>query len=118
MKKIFIFFISIFLYADVSNILIQMNKIETYKHSFKKIYLTKCEKEEIKSVLVKNTVPFELVLKAIFNNKALINNTWVKKGDFIKGYKVLKIYSRKVILKKNNKIIVLKFNNNMLKVKK
>jgi hypothetical protein len=118
MKKMVIF-LSVFLFADISNILITINKIETYKPLFKKIKFIKFKKTaNIKQISNNTNNNFELQLNAVFNKKALINSMWVKKGDFIKGYKVIKIYSKRVILKKENQIIVLKLENNILKVKK
>jgi hypothetical protein len=116
--KYVLLFLGFFLYADISNILFEIDKIENYKPVFKKIYFIKCNK--IKNISEKKVVnkKSELKLMAIFNNQALINNKWVKAGDYLKGYKVIKIYPRKVILRKENKIIILKFNNNLLKVKK
>jgi hypothetical protein len=116
--KYFVLFLSVFLYADISNIILKINNIENYKPVFKKIYFIKCNK--IKNISEKKVVnkKSELKLMAIFNNQALINNKWVKAGDYLKGYKVIKIYPKKVILKKGNKIFVLGFNNNLLKVEK
>jgi hypothetical protein len=117
MKKSIIF-IAVFIYADISNILFKIEKIESYKPVFKKIYLKRCRKikKPVRVYSVNKNV--QLHLMAIFNDKVLINNTWVKKGDFIEGYKIIKIYPKKVILRKNNKFIVLKFNNNFLRIKK
>ncbi|GAX87079.1 conserved hypothetical protein [Lebetimonas natsushimae] len=117
MRYIFLF-LGVVLFADISNVLLKLDKIENYKPVFKKIYFIKCNK--IKNVSEKSIVnkQSELKLKAIFNNKALINNMWVKKGDLINGFRVIKIYSKEVVLKKENKIIILTFNNNLLKVEK
>ena len=121
MKKMIIIFIGIFLYADISNILLKIYKIENFHRSFIKINLPTCRRNFTKKVNfsgeVKNN-PIKLTLNAIFNNKALINNRWVKVGDFFDGYQIIQILSKKVILKRNNKIIVLKFNRYLIKVKK
>jgi hypothetical protein len=117
MKKTIIF-LSIFLYADISNILLKIDKIEHYKRKFNKIFLKKCNVNIYNSNLSNNKISIkktDLSLAAIFNNKALINNKWVQKGDIIDGYKVLKIYPKKVLLKKDKKIVVLKFDNILLK---
>jgi hypothetical protein len=113
MKKI-ILFSAIFLYADISNILLKISNMENYKIKFKKIYFTKCT--ETKKFIPLNN-KFELKLMAVFNKKALINNEWLKKGDIIKGYKVIEIYPKKVVLKRENHFIILKFSD-LLKVKK
>ncbi|NPA50729.1 MAG: hypothetical protein GXO02_03765 [Epsilonproteobacteria bacterium] len=39
------------------------------------------------------------ILGAIINNKAYLNGTWVKVGDTISGFKVVKIYDDSVELK-------------------
>jgi hypothetical protein len=121
MKK-FILLLAVFLYADISGVLIKINKIESFKPKFKKIKFIKCNKPHkmVKYSAVNNNInnKFELKLMAIFGKKALINNKWLKEKDYIEGYKIVKIYSKKVLLKKDNKIIVLKFNNILLKVKK
>lgn len=122
MKKVLIF-ITLFLYADVSNIILKIDKIERYKPVFKHIFIPDCDEKKVIKVTLKNkpTVKsnvLELKLLAIFNKKAFINYKWVKEGDEIGGYKVVKIYPRKVLLKKDNKVTVLKFNNILLKIKK
>jgi hypothetical protein len=76
----------------------------------------KCKKKRINKLEFENTIKFKL--KAIFNKKALINNKWVKEGDFIKDFKVLKISPKEVILTNSHKVVILKFNNNLLKVQK
>jgi hypothetical protein len=121
MKKNLIF-VTIFLYADVSNIILKIDKIERYKPVFKYIYMPECKEKKVKIISVNNKIPLskkrvELKLLAIFNKKALINNEWLKKGDIIKGYKVIEIYPKKVVLKRENHFIILKFND-LLKVKK
>jgi len=121
MRKIVIMFIGIFLYADISNILLKIYGIENFHRSFIKINLPDCErtfskKDNFIGEIKKSDN--KLILNAIFNNKALINNKWVKAGDFFNSYQVMKILSKQVILKRNNRIIVLKFNQSVIKVKK
>lgn len=121
MKKNLIF-VTIFLYADVSNIILKIDKIERYKPVFKHIYMPECKEKKVKIISVNNKIPLskkrvELKLLAIFNKKAFINYQWVKEGDELSGYKVVKIYHKKVLLKRNNKFIVLKFNNKLLERK-
>jgi len=117
MKKIIIFF-TLFLYADISNVLFQIDKIENYKPKFKHINIKKCNE-----VLSSNHIKIinnhsNLKLKAIFNKKVLIDNKWLGEGNIVKGYKIIKIYPKKVLLKKENNFLILRFNNNLLKVKK
>ena len=124
MKQFLMLCVAIFLYADVSNILLKIDKIEKYSPKFKKMNIRKCykkmetiHKNTIKSIsVIRNN--FKITLQAVFNKKALINNKWLKEGDFIDGYKVVKIYKKKIILKRDSKLGILKFNTNILKVKK
>lgn len=51
-------------------------------------------------------------LSAIIDNKILINDIWLKKGDSIELYKVEEINSNKVLLNSSNKTIELKLNKN------
>jgi len=121
MKKIVFIVIGIFLYADISNVLLKIDKLENFKRTFMKIDLPICKKTTPKqSIIIKNQVKHEnaLTLNAIFNKKALINNKWVKSGDVLNGYKVMKVFSKQVVLKRGKNIIVLKFNKSLIKVKK
>ena len=61
-----------------------------------------------------------LTLSLIMNNRAMINNTWYKKGDTVNGYKVKEIDFKSVLLTKKKKKLLLstkssntnlKFNN-------
>jgi len=119
MKIIFFIIIGVFVYADISNILLKLDNLEKFKRPFIKINFPVCINKNIKeekvSLNIKNT---KLVLNAIFNKKALINNKWLKEGDSFNGYQVMKIFPKKVILERENKIIVLKFNESLIKVKK
>jgi hypothetical protein len=109
MRKILILFIAVLIYADVSEIVIKISEIEKYKPKFKTVDFKLCRKNIIISPIKTNNVKFKLL--AIMNKKALINNKWVSKGDFIRDWEVVKIYNKKVVLKKENKILILKFNN-------
>jgi len=114
---LYIFLLISFLNADISNILLQIDKIEKYQLKFKQINI-KCN--VIKLFIHSKTTPVNsnLKLNAIFNKKALINNRWFSEGNVINGYKIIKIYSQEVLLKKDDKFLILKFDNNLLKVKK
>jgi len=119
MKKLIIF-LAILLYADISDILIKIKDIENMKKSFLKVnYNIFGENYNIESSfipVVNNEI--NLNIFAIFNNKVNINGKWYKTGDEVEGYKIFKITSDKIFLKRDNKIIVLKIRqSNILKVK-
>ncbi|WP_304542946.1 hypothetical protein [Sulfurimonas microaerophilic] len=63
----------------------------------------------------------KLSLEAIINKSVLIDGRWYKEGQSVQGYKIEKVGSKTVFLKRNKKLIVLstksqhkslKFNNN------
>jgi hypothetical protein len=54
---------------------------------------------------VEQTVNFKL--SAIINNRAMINNQWVEKGDTIQGYTVETVEENRVVLKKANRTVEL-----------
>lgn len=127
MKKIFFVFIFVYAYSDVSFIINKIKKLEQYKPKFKKIQnysvfsneildLNKTQKITQKITQIKESKT--LTLNAIFQNKANINGVWVKRRDFIEGFKILKIKRDSVVLKKDNKIIVLSLKPKLLKVAK
>jgi len=121
MKKIIFITVGIFLYADISNVLLKIDKLENFKRTFMKIDLPVCKNTTPKQeTIFTNSSKSEnkLILNAIFNKKALINNEWVKSGDILNGYKVMKVFSKQVVLKRGKNIIVLKFNKSLIKVKK
>ncbi|ACM92103.1 hypothetical protein NAMH_1375 [Nautilia profundicola AmH] len=122
MKKLIIFVILITLNADIYTVITEIKKMQTYTPNFKKI-----EKYNIFSSfnIVNKNIPLEITaqdkilsLNAIFQNKADINGVWVKVGDEIAGYKVIKINNNEVVLKKNNTIKKLVLKSNILKVVK
>jgi len=119
--RFFIIFIGVFLYADISYVINTIKKIENYSPTFKpfadyNIFAAQFkEKKEIpRRVVFEN----RLFIYAIFEDKVNINGIWLKKGDAIEGYKVLKIDNNKVVLEKDGKITVLEFNPKILKVEK
>jgi hypothetical protein len=116
MKKFLLFSLSVILYADISNILEKINTIENYKIDFKPINLKKCRKMKVRNK--KKEIEKKLILKAFLNKKVLINDKWLKVGDVIEDYQVVKIYSKKVVLKKDNKFYILEFNNTLIRIKK
>ena len=125
MKYLIIFILNIYLFADVSNIILKIKDIENIKKSFLKIdynifansssniFTTNIISKTLNSNLNKN-----LKIFAIFNNKVNINGKWYKVGDYIDNYKIVKITSTGVYLMKNLKIEYIKLiNNYILKVK-
>jgi len=112
LKKL-IFFLGIFLYADISDILLKIKEIENHKKIFLKypdynIFTSKIYKLGPKQSIIQIHKPsVKLILNAVFNDSAKINGKWVKKGDVIYNFKVIKIDYNKVILKKDNKYFVL-----------
>ena len=120
MKKIIVF-IAVFLYADISNIITLIKNMENYRPVFKKIQHYKPFSDEViptkENGKIFNVSPVNLSLNAIFQNKAFINGRWVKRGDLIEGYKVIKITQNSVVLFKNGKIKKITLNPKVIKVK-
>ena len=107
-------FLGIFLYADISDVLLKIKDIENHKKIFLKypdynIFTSKVYKIKPKQSIIQIHKPLvKLILNAIFNNSAKINGKWVKKGENILGFKVIKILHNRVILQKENKKVVLR----------
>ena len=59
-----------------------------------------------------------MVYKFIFQNRANINGLWVKKGDDIEGYKVVRVFSDGVVLKNDKEIKKIILKSKILKVAK
>jgi len=121
MKKIIFIFFS-FLYADITYIINEIKKIEKFKPIFKKVtyynifeYEIKIAKKNIVAVFKKEN--FNLEIYAIFQNRVNINGKWLKIGDAINGYKILKITNNYVYLKRNNQILKLPIKSYILRVK-
>jgi len=77
--------------------------------SFKKFYQkTPYKASKNKDLKVKKQSRF--ILNAIVDNEVLINNVWIKKDDFLDGYKLVEIFKNKVFLKKDDKKIFLKLH--------
>lgn len=84
----------------------QMNvNFEKFYIKKKNIDLSKTDKK------TKTNSDLTLKLKAIISNEVLINNTWMKKYDVIKEYKLISINENIVVLEKKNKKIILKVYN-------
>jgi len=124
MKKI-ILFIATLAFADISSIINEIKEMESFKPRFEVLVKydlfdkTKVIKNP-KQTVIKTTVIAEpkLYLKAIFNDKANINGKWLRVGDEIEGYKVVKIDENGVVLRKFRKTIYLKVKISVLKVEK
>ena len=123
MKKTAVLILAVFAYSDVFTIITEIKKMESFTPAFKKI-----EKYNIFSnleiqnnnVLTGGAIVRQnnLILNAIFQNKANINGVWLKPGDVIEGYKIVKINNNEVVLKKNKKTKKLIIKSNILKVVK
>jgi len=95
--------------------------MENYRPVFKKIQHYKPFSDEViptkENGKIFNVSPVNLSLNAIFQNKAFINGRWVKRGDLIEGYKVIKITQNSVVLFKNGKIKKITLNPKVIKVR-
>jgi len=123
MKKIIIFFILIFSFADVSDVILKIKAIQNFQKKFliypKYNIFININNQNINYTNIKLSQGFyKMKIYAIFNNKVNINGKWKKIGDFINDYKIIKIYPDYVILKKNNKLKILKITSNIIKVSK
>lgn len=79
--------------------------------SFKKFYQKNLfSKPTIKSI--KKSEEKEFILKAIIDDEVLINDKWIKKDQFLSGYKLIKILNDKVCLENKNEKITLKLYKN------
>ncbi len=106
---------------EFSNIIIfyfyKSEKLKKYSFqfdiSFDKFYI----KQKSLEAVIKKKVKTQIIrfkLKAIISKNVLINNTWMKKNDFIKGYKLINIRKNSVLLenKSEDKKIILKVFKN------
>ena len=123
MKKIVFLICSVFLFADVSDIINEIKKMESFTPKFKhfvnyNIFINnKVKNHYIRNVVISNT-DSNLILYAVFQNRVNINGIWLKVGEVINGYKIIKIAPNKVLLKKDGKIKKLILKPNILKVRK
>jgi hypothetical protein len=109
----------------VSEIISLIKNMESFTPKFRHIVnynpfkiqvpIQKNEQVNIKNVSV---IKKELKLYAIFQNKVNINGKWLKTGDYIEGYKVIKISENEVLLTKNGKIKKIALKANLIKVAK
>jgi hypothetical protein len=96
MRKLLFLLVVSFLYADISEILIEVKKIEecnAKKPYLKNIFFNtfyykpnidiSCEEKSFK-------------IKAKLNDKVLIGSKWYKVGDYVNGYKIVQITDKYV----------------------
>ena len=89
---------------------------------------TKSQTTRVQSTNIVNSAPIakvalpkkSLSLEIVMNNTAMINGNWYKTGDFIHGYKIVKIGRISVTLNNQNKKLLLstKSSSNKLKFQK
>ena len=123
MKKILIFLIITFSFSDVSNTIFKINEIQNNKKIFLKyplynIFINEIMHNNIQLIIKSSNLSQKIKIYAIFNNKVNINGQWKNIGDYINDYKIIKIFPNYIILRKNNKIKILKFSSNIIKVSK
>jgi len=73
--------------------------LKSTKKSSKRIYK--------RSHFVKKHYGKKLHLEAILNKSALINQRWYKEGQWVYGYKLIKVNRTSVVLQKQNKKLLL-----------
>jgi len=125
MKKILIFLIITFLFSDVSNTVFKIKQIQNSKKLFLKypsynIFVKQKihNNNNVQIIMRSSNLPQRMKIYAIFNNKVNINGKWKNIGNYVNDYKIIKIYPNYVVLRKNNKIKILKFLSNIIKVSK
>ncbi|GAB6045832.1 hypothetical protein JCM11957_14300 [Caminibacter profundus] len=122
MKKI-ILILLFFIYghSDIIKTIEILKKIEKYQYDFKKIEKYNAFEPNtnfLESIIINNKTSQIIKIKAIFNKKVYINNSWYKIGDTVNGYKIIKIIDNKIVLKKNNKLLILSPKSQLIKVTK
>ncbi len=121
MKKIIFLIVCNILFADITPVIVQIKQIENLKKTFLKypnynIFINKST-VHISNTVTKYANP-TFQIYAIFNNKADINGIWKTIGDYVNNYKIIKIYSNRIILKNGNKFITLRSTPKIIKAKK
>ncbi len=124
------FLICLFLFSSVFGLnlsqrlenLIQDKKIKTVTILKYDPFFTKYEKKQLQKYyfhVQKKKKKRALKLVSILGNRAFIDGKWFAKGDKIDGYKIKKVFPNRVVLYRQNKIKVLKFekNKNILNVR-
>ena len=123
MKRVFIFFLITFAFSDVSNTIFKIKEIQNNKKIFLKyplynIFINEKIHHNIQLMIKSTASSPKIKIYAIFNNKVNINGQWKNIGDYINEYKIIKIFPNYIILRKNNKIKILNFSSNIIKVSK
>ncbi len=124
MKKILFLLSAVLLYGDISDIISYIKNMESYTLKFKKIVHYNvfsdivAEKSENLKINGNTNNSKNIAIYAVFQNKININGHWYKTGDIVYGYKIVKITNDKVFLKKNNRIKIIEFKTNIIKVVK
>ncbi len=122
MKKALIIAVVV-LQADISTVITEVKSMQKFTPKFENIAKYNIFSEDIILNTQINTnkttnKKFKLNLNAIFQNKANINGKWIKKGESIKGYKLIKISDNGIVLKRDKKLLPIVIKLNVLKVKK
>lgn len=126
---IFLFSLSLFATEDVDVVLNKLQMMQSKPKQEQVLYspfkkpepkgdeLVGIEQEDKTSDLGQKTKQFSL--KAIFNSKAFINNSWYKTGDTIEDFTVKKISNDSVVLMQGNNLKEVQFTQykQYLKVK-
>jgi len=134
MKKLFlmVWILSSFVYADLSvdeiqNMVLKIHqkregiKLETLD-STKEPFVRVEEEKVIKLAVIaakKKMNEAKMTLHAILNNKAYINNSWMREKDEIMGYTLAYIGKRGVVLRNDNhikKLFLKKERNTVIQV--
>lgn len=116
MKLLMFLFIPVIVFSQEAEE--ALDKLLKYKHEkiniqinyspFKKKVIENESKEFASSETVKKTGD---IVKAIFNNRAFINNKWYTIGDEIGSFKILKISKDTVYMSKGNTLKNLQLKN-------
>ncbi len=119
---IYIIMLSLYLQAiSLAQIKTKIEKLRKIKeNNFTEIkvkYDPFCKIEKIikfkknRTIFQKTAKKNYLFLLAVLNKRAFINHKWYKNGDIINRYKIIHIYDNHVVLKKGNKIMILKIKH-------
>ena len=118
MKKLWVFFLPMFLYANLAlEIVNKIKEINSFKRKFV-VFPKYClffygnnNSDGIKKESKITFVNKNLIVKAILNDKICFNMGCFKKGDIVNGFRIVKFDNRKIVLKKENKKVIITLNN-------
>jgi len=106
-----IILIAVFLYADISDILLKVRKLEKcgiYYDKTPNIFMPESQPQSYtKPEVVYQAPTQEINVKAIMNDMVFINSKWYKKGERIGEYLILNFNRKYLYLKKDNKVITI-----------